>query len=94
MSDLTDNVIVILTPQNQRAMIVWEHIHNDQRYTPHSHTGKDSSTLSQNAATPEPEDIEKDEDAKIELSFDLKPKDAARGFLFGSDRDVCDVFLG
>ena len=36
MSDFTDNSIVELTPNNQRAMVVWEIVHDEQRYTPPS----------------------------------------------------------
>ena len=94
MSRSTDNLIVELIPKNQRAMVVWESVHNEQRYTPPSHTGKEESTILPDSTTPGPEEIGEDKAAKIELAFDLKPKDAGRGFLFGSNRDVCDVFLG
>ena len=88
----------VLVARNERARQIWRHPHNKPRWGLLSKDVQGQSTSS--GKTPETNDQQLElkkktkGDSALRFVFDEKPKDYTKGFLLGSDRQSCDVFLG
>lgn len=71
---------------------------NKTRYLPPTRGVADGPILSSRESTPaqeQPDDYpEYDSTHRLQLTFDKKPKDASKGYSFGTDPQRCDVLLG
>ena len=96
------DLIARLEAVNTRARTMWTHSHNDGFYMPPSFLLSDDSL-----STPEAHMIREDtpsSDSKadtrqltepeLHLRFGSTPRSPADGFVFGSDRELCDIYLG
>ncbi|KAI9780819.1 MAG: hypothetical protein M1816_002655 [Peltula sp. TS41687] len=91
------NLILTVQPSSELAKRSLKLLHNQNRYfVSHSPATAPVSTASTRANTPaetEAIDQEAEEAKHFRLTFDQPPKDILRGFVFGTDKDVCDVLL-
>ena len=86
MSDNNPNLIVkMIVAYGTRTPKIWSHSHNKSRYIPPSFKGFRQSSCVAPPGDTEPE---------IGLTFDKPPKDPSKGFVFGSDKRICDVYCG
>lgn len=98
------NIILTLVAKNDRTSKIWARPENCSRYVHPSFNGEELSGRSMRRSTPvlpDPDrdiipDIhgEPDTEPSIQLNFKTLPKNPALGFVFGSDSDLCDVYLG
>ena len=86
--DVNDpRLIVTLEAQGTTAERAWNRPQNQDRCLPASEFVVDISSRESTPAVGQPV-------SQIQLTFDDKPKDLEKGFVFGSDPRICDVFLG
>ncbi|KAG8530168.1 uncharacterized protein KY384_005651 [Bacidia gigantensis] len=87
-------IIATLFPCDTRALALdaFRHDYNSDRYLPGSI--RNLSTQSSRETTPSESEWDNDSAPRIVLRFDKRPKDPSKGFAFGSNRRLCDVFLG
>lgn len=86
MSENDPNRIVrLIAAYGTRTTKTWYHSHNKSRYIPPSF--KD---FRQSSCVAPPDDTK----PEIRLAFDRPPKDPSEGFVFGSDKRICDVYCG
>lgn len=97
-------IILTLVAHGHRAHALWADKHNKAFYIPptsQATTGVprekvvNSKDISR-ALTPSPEDpsIVKMSEPKLQITFSNMPKNPSVGYLLGSDRETCDIFLG
>ena len=99
------HIIATLVAQSHRAFTVWADPHNEPFYLRPLSQAVDGPPRemvvnpvdgSARQVTPEanePDLIEPSEPA-LQITFSRKPKHPELGYLIGSDRDLCDIFLG
>ena len=87
MDDNNPNLIVILEAVGLTAERAWNRLQNQDRCLPAFESIVDISSRETTPAGPQPK-------SQIRLTFDNKPKNLDKGFIFGSDLRICDVFLG
>ena len=80
-------LIVTLEADGTTAERAWNRPQNQDRCLPASEFVVD---ISSRESTPAVDQTA----SQIQLTFDDKPKDLQKGFVFGSDPQICDVFLG
>ena len=80
-------LIMTLEALSQKAEGAWNRLQNRDRCLPASEFVVE---VSSRESTPAVDSIA----SQIQLGFNNKPKDLQRGFVFGSDLHICDVFLG
>ena len=80
-------LIVTLEAEGTTAERAWNRPQNQVRCLPASEFVVD---ISSRESTPAVDQTA----SQIQLTFDDKPKDLQKGFVFGSDPQICDVFLG
>ena len=80
-------LIVTLEAASITAERAWNRPDNQDRCLPASESVLD---ISSRESTPAPEQ----HGSRIQLTFDDKPKNLEKGFVFGSDPQICDFFLG
>lgn len=86
--DVNDpRLIVTLEAVSPTAERAWNRPQNQDRCLPASESVADISSRESTPAVDQPK-------SQIQLTFDNKPKDLEKGFVFGSDPRICDVFLG
>lgn len=86
--DVNDpRLIVTLEAVSPTAERAWNRPQNQDRCLPASEFVADISSRESTPAVHQPA-------SQIQLTFDNKPKDLEKGFVFGSDPRICDVFLG
>lgn len=89
------NLILTLEAVNERAARVFCHPHNQNRYVAPWDDGIISFDTRECTPSVHPGAEEQSErSSKLQLKFDLPPKDAQPGFIFGSNPAVNDVILG
>ena len=79
-------LIVTLKADGTTAERAWNRPQNQDRCLPASEFVVDISSRESTPAVDQPA-------SQIQLTFDDKPKDLQKGFVFGSDSQICDVFL-
>ena len=86
--DVNDpRLIVTLEAQGTTAERAWNRPQNQNRCLPGSESVVDISSRESTPAVDQP-------GSQIQLTFDNKPKNLEKGFVFGSDPRICDIFLG
>lgn len=83
-------LIVILEAASIKAERAWNRPENRDRCEPADDFFSETVNYPSRESTPAGEQ----RGPKIRLSFDKKPKNLEKGFVFGSDPQTCDVFLG
>lgn len=81
-------LIVTLEAVSSTAEGAWNQPQNQDRCPPAS--DDEVRNISSREATP----VIERHGSRLQLNFDNKPKNLEKGFVFGSDPQVCDVFLG
>lgn len=87
MDGVDPRLIVTLEADGMTAERSWNRPQNRDRCLPASEFVVDTSSRESTPAVDQPR-------SQIQLSFDHKPKNLEKGFVFGSDPRICDVFLG
>lgn len=80
-------LIVTLEADGTTAERAWNRPQNQGRYLPALESVMD---ISSRESTPAVDQF----GSRIRLTFDDKPKNLEKGFVFGSDAQICDIFLG
>lgn len=95
------NLIGTLIPidEENRAENAFCRDENKDRYLPPTRGFAEGPTISSREARPadeQPDDdhCRYDSTHRLQLTFDKKPKDASKGYSFGTDPQRCDVLLG
>ena len=98
--DNNPNIILNLVARNERTCEVWADSHNESFYLPAKLGGTKlnprkvdkNQDATHRAVTPifEGEDSE----PTLQITFSKRPKNPELGYLLGSDRELCDIFLG
>lgn len=97
------NIAFTLMAKNERAIEMWKDPHNRSRYLRGSFARHDSSA--QPVGRDDPVDLEKDGHQPspknirdlapaLKFMFNEWPKDQAKGFVLGSNKEACDVLTG
>ena len=87
MDEKDPRLIVTLEAHGITAERAWNRPQNRDRCLPAAESVVDVSSRENTPAVDQPR-------SQIQLTFDGKPKNLEKGFVFGSDRRTCDVFLG
>ena len=87
MDEKDSRLIVTLKAYGTTVERAWNRPQNRDRCLPASESVADISSRESTPAVGQPK-------SQIQLTFDNKPKDLEKGFMFGSDPRICDVFLG
>ena len=90
MDKYDPRVIVILEADNTAAERAWNLPENRDRCTRVAETDNRITEIPSREPTPAHEPNK----SQIKLTFDQKPKNLEKGFVFGSDLKTCDVLLG
>ena len=80
-------LIITLEAVSPTAERAWNRPQNQDRCLTASEFVADISSRESTPAVDQPK-------SRIQLAFDNKPKDLGKGFVFGSDPRICDIFLG
>ena len=87
MDEKDPRLIVTLEAYGTTAERAWNRPQNQDRCLPASESIEDISSRESTPAVHQPK-------SQIQLTFNNKPKDLEKGFVFGSDLRICDIFLG
>ena len=87
MDEKDPRLIVTLEAYGTTAERAWNRPQNQDRCLSASEFVVDISSRESTPAIGQPR-------SQIQLIFDDKPKNLEKGFVFGSDLQICDVFLG
>ena len=103
-TDNDPNIILTLVAHGHRATDVWADPHNNPFYIPPFSQAVNGEPLDAVVSkedpfrqlTPTPDDPgrQKTTEAKLHITFGNKPKNPEVGYVLGSDRETCDIFLG
>ena len=99
MDQLGPKIMARLVALNARTRAAWAHPHNKRFYVPtrvrclpeydeYRHESipvHENSDIDSHVGANEPE---------LRICFDIRPKDISKGWIFGNDRHVCDVYCG
>ena len=95
------NLIAMLIPtdEDNLAENAFRHADNESRYLHPIGEIAEGPTLSSREATPAQEVLKNDHHDynfthRLQLTFNKEPKDATKGYSFGTDSRKCDVSLG
>lgn len=93
------NLVARLVALNERTRKAWAHPHNRKHYVPASFQGSKVRGGAIREFTPSEEDMIKnvrkeDTEPELRLYFYNCPKDQTKGWVFGSDRNACDIYCG
>jgi len=91
MDENDPRLIVTLEPVNPIAERAWNRPHNRDRCVPGTEPDGEVVDIPSRETTP---DAPEQRGSQIQLTFDNKPKNLEKGFVFGSDPEKCDVLLG
>lgn len=99
--DNVPDIIIRLVARNAMSCQVWADKHNEAFYVPclFEESNEKPREVAANlddtdrAVTPPSEGVKVSEPA-LQITFSNKPKNPELGYILGSDRDSCDVFLG
>ena len=87
MDEKDQRLIMTLEAVSPTAERAWSRPQNQDRCLPASESVADISSRESTPAVGQTA-------SQIQLTFDDKPKNLEKGFVFGSDPRICDVFLG
>lgn len=93
MANDDSDLIVRLVALNEKTRNAWKDPHNASFYVPASFIA--SEHREDSSPDSEVDDIElPDSEPEIRLTFKDFPKDISEGFMFGQDKDSCDIYCG
>lgn len=90
MNENDPRLIVTLEAVNPTAERAWNQLENKDRCSLVSEFDGEAVEIPSRETTPAPGQS----GSQIQLTFDKKPKNLEKGFVFGSDPKTCDVLLG
>lgn len=103
-TDSNPDIIITLVAHGHRAHDVWADPQNESFYLPPSsqanNGGPREVVVSPDdcfrALTPSPDEpgLVKASEPALQITFSKKPKNPGLGYVLGSDRENCDIFLG
>lgn len=90
------SLICELEARNWRTSRIWSHPHNAARYQYPSCVGLqvDHRSNGDNLSSEADPESQPDQEPVNRLTFNRLPLDPSRGFVFGSDPKICDVYCG
>ena len=93
------HTIARLVALNERTRQAWAHPHNRSFYKPASFQGFSVRDGKSREPTPSEADMStndhvRDTEPELHLYLDDRPKHLSKGWVFGSDRNACDVYCG
>ena len=93
------NIMARLVALNARTRTAWAHPHNKRFYVPTRVQGRPKYDENRHESIPVHENSDSDSDdepnkPELRIRFDIRPKDISKGWMFGSDRRVCDIYCG
>ena len=93
------HLVAILVALNERTRQAWAHPHNRSYYRPASFQGFSIRDGKSREPTPSEEDMSTinhvhETEPELHLYLDQRPKDLSKGWVFGSDRNACDIYCG
>ena len=91
---MMDEVVVSLVALNERTRRAWAHKHNERYYVGPSFKGFQERPGTSRQSTPSDHGYLEDDEAELRLSFNKRPKDITKGWMFGRDRNLCDLYCG
>ena len=99
MDEHDPKIMARLVALNARTRTAWAHPHNKPFYVPTPIRGFPEYDGNRHESTPVLENSDNDSDdegngPELRIPFDFRPKDISKGWMFGSDRSVCDVYCG
>lgn len=94
MTDNDPNLIVRLIPLNERTRNAWKDAHNASFYVPASVQKSEYREITPDDDLIESEHKVSDVEPEIRLSLNDFPKDVTEGFVFGKDKQSCDIYCG
>ncbi|KAF6241784.1 hypothetical protein HO173_000496 [Letharia columbiana] len=99
MDEYDPNIVARLVALNERTRKAWAHPHNKHFYVPASFRGFPVHGEISRESTPVEEDSDSDSHVKesepeLRITFDSRPKNVSKGWTFGSDQNLCDVYCG
>ncbi len=103
-TDNDPNVVVTLVAHGHRTLHMWADPQNGSFYIPplsqatseHPRASGVKPKKDNRERTPDPNDpsLVKTREPALQITFDKKPKNPELGYVLGSDRELCDIFLG
>ena len=87
-------LLLSLRPTNSAAYQTFEHIYNRGRYDPGTFHLDNREEEHRSSRESTPARTVRPREPSIHLRFDQPPKSRSDGYVFGSDPESCDVFLG
>ena len=92
-------IMARLVALDERTRAAWAHPHNNQFHVTPRIRGCPEHDGNRHECTREHRNSDSDSDdeanePELRLRFDIRPKDISKGWIFGSDRSVCDVYCG
>ena len=99
MGEYPPNIVARLVALNERTRKAWAHPHNKPFYVPPSFQGFQICDGTSRESTPLDEDGDnnghvEESEPEIRILFDSRPRNISKGWTFGSDQDVCDIYCG
>ena len=96
---MESHLVASLVALNERTRQAWAHPHNKGFYTPASFQGSSVRDGKSRESTPGDADMNNSNyvhatEPEIRLFLDHRPKNMRMGWVFGSDRNTCDVYCG
>lgn len=93
------HLVAKLVALNERTRQAWAHPHNRSYYRPASFQGFSVRDGKSREPTPSEADMSTynhmpDTEPEIHLYLDDRPKYRSKGWVFGSDRNACDIYCG
>ena len=91
---MMDHFLVRLVARNERTRQAWAHKHNTPYYVGPSFEGFEEREGISRESTPADGGSAEDTEPELRFDFDSRPRDIAQGWVFGSNRNVCDIYCG
>ena len=99
MDQLGPKIMARLVALNARTRTAWAHPHNKRFYVPTRVRCRPEYDENRHESIPVHENSDIDShvganEPELRICFDIRPKDISKGWIFGSDRNVCDIYCG
>lgn len=97
MAEDDPNLIVRLVPLDKKTRTAWKDSHNAPFHAPASFQSSENREGSSRVTSPDRKDAVSEDNKSylepdIRLRLDEFPKDVTKGFVFGGDRKICDIY--
>ena len=92
-------ILARLVALNERTRVAWAHPHNRSYYVPASFQGFPVRDSSRRESTPRDDSRDRRSNVQysepeLRLHLNSRPKNISKGWIFGSDQAVCDIYCG